>query len=180
MALQSNFSFLGEHSPLLDLGATAERLFPFDPPSCVMRLRLLAEALAQEVARHIGVPSEQTQAELLRAIDARLNLDRQIRDLFHLLRKTGNVAAHELGNRVGHREGLEAIKVAREIAVWFHRTFGKQPDFQPGPLVMPDDPSRKLLELQLQINQLNAQLSEAQSAQSQQAEMAHLLAAEAA
>lgn len=40
----SNFSFLAEHSPLLaDLGSTAERLYPFDPASCVLKLRLLAE-----------------------------------------------------------------------------------------------------------------------------------------
>ena len=40
-----NFGFLAAHAPLLaDLGATAERLFPFDPASCVLKLRLLAEA----------------------------------------------------------------------------------------------------------------------------------------
>lgn len=176
----SNFSFLSVHSPLLaELGSAAERIFPHDPASSVIKLRLLAEALAQEVALHIGVPTQQTQAELLRAIDARFSLDPQVRDLFHLLRKTGNVAAHEPGKRIGHREGMEAIKVAREIAVWFHRTFGKQPGFNPGPFVLPDDPSRKLHELQTQINLLNAQLSEAQSARGQQAELARLLAAEA-
>ena len=41
---QTNFAFLADHSPLLaELGATAERLFPFDPASCVLKLRLLAE-----------------------------------------------------------------------------------------------------------------------------------------
>lgn len=180
MSEPSNFAFLSVHSPLLaELGATAERIFSYDPPSCVIKLRLLAEALAQEVALHVGVPPQQTQAELLRAIDARFSLDPQVRDMFHLLRKTGNVAAHELGKRIGHREGMEAIKVAREIAIWFHRTFGKQPGFNPGPFALPDDPSRKLHELQTQISQLNAQLSEVQSAQNQQAELARLLAAEA-
>ena len=39
----SNFSFLVSHSPLLaELGATAERLYPYDPASCVLKLRLLA------------------------------------------------------------------------------------------------------------------------------------------
>ena len=67
----SNFSFLAEHRPLLaDLGATAERLYPFDPASCVLKLRLLAESLAQDVASRIGVRLQQpTQAELLRAVD---------------------------------------------------------------------------------------------------------------
>ncbi|MGY8628029.1 type I restriction-modification system endonuclease [Chromobacterium violaceum] len=184
MVQPSNFSFLSEHSPLLaDLGATAERIFPFDPPSCVVKLRLLSESLAQEIAARIGVPQQQTQVDLLRAIDGRFNLDPQIRQLFHLLRKTGNIAAHEVGARIGYREGLEALKVAREIAIWFHRTFGKATEFNPGPFVLPDDPSRKLAALQQQIATLNSELGAAQSAQeqmaqllSQQAEQEQLLA----
>ncbi|MBK6854242.1 MAG: hypothetical protein IPG93_22330 [Burkholderiales bacterium] len=71
----SNFGFLAEHSPLLcDLGATAERVFPFDPANCVLKLRLLAEALTKEIAARMGVTLLQpTQAELLRAVDSRLN-----------------------------------------------------------------------------------------------------------
>ena len=51
MTSPGNFDFLAEHSPLLaDLGATAERLFPYDPASCVLKLRLLAEAITQDIA----------------------------------------------------------------------------------------------------------------------------------
>lgn len=54
MPTTSNFSFLSEHSPLLaDLGHTAERLYPFDPASCVLKLCLLAEALTREMAGHL-------------------------------------------------------------------------------------------------------------------------------
>ncbi|WP_197325223.1 DUF4145 domain-containing protein [Ralstonia solanacearum] len=180
MRESSNFSFLSEHSPLLaDLGATAERLFPFDPPSCVVKLRLLGEALAQEIASRVGVPAAQSQADLLRAIDNRFNLDAQVRQLFHLLRRTGNVAAHQVEQRIGYREGIEALKVAREIAVWFHRTFGKQPEFKPGPFILPDDPSRKLLDLQQQIAALSSQLDEAKNAHARQAELGRLLSAQA-
>lgn len=176
MSAPSNFSFLSEYSPLLaDLGATAERIFPFDPPSCVVKLRLLSESLAQEIAARIGVPQQQTQVDLLRAIDSRFALDPQIRQLFHLLRKTGNLAAHEVSSRIGYREGLEALKVAREIAIWFHRTFGKTANFNPGPFILPDDPSHKLLELQQQINGLSTQLTKEQSAREQQENIAQLL-----
>lgn len=45
MSVVSNFSFLSKHAPLLaELGLTAEKLFPFDPASSVLKLRLLAEA----------------------------------------------------------------------------------------------------------------------------------------
>ena len=148
-----NFAFLAEHSPLLaDLGATAEKLYPFDPASCVLKLRLLAEALTQDVAARIGVRLQQpTQAELLRAVDQRLSLDPQVRQMFHLLRNRGNQAAHVLEHSIGYREGLEALKVAREVALWFHRTFGGKPDFKPGAFVLPDDPSQKLAALHQQI-----------------------------
>lgn len=181
MSAPGNFTFLAEHSPLLaDLGATAERLFPFDPASCVLKLRLLAEALTQDMAARVSVQLVQpTQAELLRAVDARLGLDPRVRQLFDLLRRTGNAAAHEAAHGIGFREGLEALKVAREIAVWFHRSFGRNPGFKPGPFVLPDDPSQKLVQLQQQIAQLSTALQDAQSAQVHQAEMAALLLAQA-
>ena len=182
MSTRGNFQFLAEHSPLLvDLGATAERLFPFDPASSIVKLRLLAEAITQDIAARIGVSLVQpTQAELLRAVDQRLGMDAQVRQLFHLLRRTGNQAAHELAHGIGYREGLDALKVAREIAVWFHRAFGADPAFKPGPFVMPDDPSRKLVALQQQVQALGAQLQDAQTAQAAQAELARVQAEQAA
>jgi len=181
MSSQGNFSFLAEHSPLLaDLGATAERLFPFDPASCVLKLRLLGEAITQDIAARLGISLVQpSQAELLRALDVRLGLDAQVRQLFHLLRRTGNLAAHETDHGIGYGEGLEALKVARQISVWFHRSFGRNPNFKPGPFQLPDDPSQKLLTLQHQIAQLSEQLQAAQTAQASQAEMAGLLEAQA-
>ncbi len=189
MSSPGNFSFLAEHSPLLaDLGATAERLFPFDPASCVLKLRLLAEAITQDIAARIDIALVQpSQAELLRAVDVRLGMDAQVRQLFHLLRRTGNLAAHEAAHGIGYREGIEALKVARQIAVWFHRSFGRNPDFKPGPFQLPDDPSQKLLTLQQQIAALSTQLQAAEAAhtahttvQASQAEMVRLLEAQAA
>lgn len=52
----SNFAFLGAYSKsLAALGLAAEKIFPHDPPSCVAKLRLLAEAIAKEVAGRIGL-----------------------------------------------------------------------------------------------------------------------------
>lgn len=182
MAIHGNFGFLAQHSPLLaDLGQTAEKLYPFDPASCVLKLRLLAEALTQEMAARLGVHLEQpTQAELLRAVDNRLGLDPQVRQMFHLLRVRGNAAAHQVDHDIGYREGLEALKVAREVAIWFHRTFGDQPGFKPGPFVLPDDPSQKLAALQQQASDLQDALQQAQAAHTGQAELTQLLEASAA
>ena len=182
MAINCNFGFLAQHSPLLvDLGQTAEKLYPFDPASCVLKLRLLAEALTQEMAARLGVHLTQpTQAELLRAVDNRLGLDPQVRQMFHLLRVRGNAAAHQVDHDIGYREGLEALKVAREVAIWFHRTFSDQPGFKPGPFVLPDDPSQKLAALQQQASDLQDALQQAQAAHTGQAELTQLLEASAA
>lgn len=180
--MRSNFSFLAEHSSLLaELGATAEKLYPFDPASCVLKLRLLAETLTQEVASRIGLRLLQpTQAELLRAVDQRLGLDSQVRQMFHLLRHQGNQAAHQVDHRIGYREGMEALKVAREVALWFHRSFGSAPDFKPGPFVLPDDPSQKLATLQQQMATLQEDLQQAQTAQAAQSQLTQLLEEQAA
>ena len=173
----SNFAFLGTHSQTLAaLGAAAEKIFPHDPVSCVAKLRLLAEALAKDVANRLGLQLLQpTQAELLRAIDSRLGLDPQIRQMFHLLRTRGNEAAHEVNANIGYREALESLKVAREVALWFHRTFGSDPQFKPGPFKLPDDPSQKLYALQKQIDALQAKLNSTEAASSDTAAMAELL-----
>lgn len=173
----SNFEFLKAHSSALaTLGATAEKIFPHDPVSCVAKLRLLAEALSKDIANRLGIYLQQpTQAELLRAIDNRLGLDPQIRQMFHLLRMRGNEAAHEVDATLGYREALESLKVAREVALWFHRTFGKDANFKPGPFKLPDDPSQKLYALQKQIDELQAKLSSTEAASSDTAAMADLL-----
>lgn len=173
----SNFDFLSAHSQsLAALGQAAEKIFPHDPPSCVAKLRLLAEAIAKDVGHRIGLQLLQpTQAELLRAIDSRLGLDPQLRQMFHLLRRRGNDAVHEVGAVIGYREALESLKVAREVALWFHRTFGANPQFKPGPFQLPDDPSQNLYALQKQMEALNVRLSSEQALASDREAMAKLL-----
>jgi len=173
----SNFDFLSAHSQsLAALGLAAEKIFPHDPPSCVAKLRLLAESIAKDVGHRIGLQLLQpTQAELLRAIDSRLSLDPQLRQMFHLLRTRGNDAVHEAGAIIGYREALESLKVAREVALWFHRTFGANPQFKPGPFQLPDDPSQKLYALQKQIEALHVRLSSEQALVSDREALAKLL-----
>lgn len=172
----SNFDFLNVHSSALaSLGATAEKIFPHDPVSCVAKLRLLAEAITKNVAHRLGIQLQQpTQAELLRAIDNRLGLESQVRQMLHLLRVRGNEAVHETHAAIGYREALESLKVAREVALWFHRTFGDNPNYKPGPFQLPDDPSQKLYALQKHIAALQDQLHSTQAASSDHATLAEL------
>lgn len=64
----------------------------------------------------------------------------------------------------------DGLKVARALAIWFETSFGKQGTaFKPGPFVPPEDPSTHLRHLQIEIDQLKAQLKSAsQSLESSQ------------
>ena len=52
----TNFEFLAGHDPLLSQFATAaERAFVADPNTTLVKLRQLAEAIAQDIASRLGI-----------------------------------------------------------------------------------------------------------------------------
>jgi hypothetical protein len=54
--LQTDFGFLSQHDEqLVRLGRLAERYFPEDPNTCLLKLRQLSELLAQLTATRVGV-----------------------------------------------------------------------------------------------------------------------------
>jgi type I restriction enzyme R subunit len=140
---------------LAELGATAERLFPYDPASCVLKLRLLAESLTQEVARphwvwHRGPkhpgraaarrrpapgPGPASAPALPPAAPAAATRPR-MRSSTALATAKG-LNAHQGGARAGRLVSPQ---------LWQRRR-----QFKPGPFVLPDDPSQKLVTLQQQI-----------------------------
>lgn len=156
-----NFAFLSEHDPMLaQLATTAENAFFADPNTTLIKLRQLGEALAQDIALRAGVDFDSTtsQADLLYRLYPAINLDPDVRNLFHTLRVEGNKATHQFQTQ--HKEAIQGLKVAKKLAVWYHKSFGKQgASFNPGPFLPPQDPSQKLRDLQTQIDQLNAEHS---------------------
>ena len=70
-SLAGNFAHLKAHDEqLLRLGLLAERYFTEDPNTSLLKLRQLAELLAQHVATRIGllVSAEESQYELIRRL----------------------------------------------------------------------------------------------------------------
>jgi type I restriction enzyme R subunit len=133
-----NFAFLGHHDPnLVLLGTQAEQLFAEDPASCLAKLRLFGERLAQQSAARLGLlgAKSEHQSDLLRRLSQRGAIDARTGQLFDELRRVGNLAAHE--NVGDHTEALRQLKLARELAVWFQRSFGNNRRFDPGPFVPP-------------------------------------------
>lgn len=157
-----NFSFLAEHDPLfVEIASAAERAFSSDPNTTLIKLRQLGEALAQHLAALCGLESEEplSQNDLLYRLNRELNLDPKVREMFHILRKEGNKATHQF--QTSHNEAINALVVARELAIWFHRSLSKDTRFKPGPFLPPPDPSQHLRELQEEIEILKASLNTA-------------------
>ncbi|CAN0584825.1 unnamed protein product, partial [Ectocarpus sp. 12 AP-2014] len=157
-----NFGFLAEHNLLfVELGSSAERAFSSDPNTTLIKLRQLGEALAQHLAALSGLEfDEQTsQSDLLYRLNRELRLEPQIKELFHTLRIEGNRATHQFRTR--HKEAMDGLKLARELAIWFHRSFGKSgTDFKPGAFVPPTDPSADLRQLHSEIEKLRHDLQQ--------------------
>ncbi len=141
MGLESpNFGFLEEHDPLLvHLGALAERYCLDDPNTALIKLRQLAESLAKQAAAHGGIyfSAEDSFLTVLNRLWERGVVAGDVSQVFHNLRKAGNEAVHQ--HRGASHEALHQLKLARQLAVWFHKSFGKNRNFKAGPFVPPPD-----------------------------------------
>ncbi|MBW4489943.1 MAG: type I restriction-modification system endonuclease [Trichocoleus desertorum ATA4-8-CV12] len=170
MLVSLNFAFLEVHDPqLVRLGALAERYFATDSNTCLIKLRQFGELLAQLAAAKVGLykSADERQIDLLRRLRDRNLLKGDVDKLFHELRMAGNEATHGLaGNQ---RQALSCLKYARYLAVWFHKVFTKNPNFDPGPFIPPPDPAVETLELKAELEQLREEvrntLSTAEAAQ---------------
>lgn len=126
-----NFYFLAGYEQLFHLSALAERYYADDPSTALIKLRQYGETMAQIVAAKSGlfVSLDEMQIDLLRRLCGNGILPPDISGLFHDIRIAGNRAAHR--NAGTHTEALSALKMSRELGVWFHRTFTPEPDFIP-------------------------------------------------
>ena len=138
--LASNFAHLQTHDEqLVRLGMLAERYFAEDPNTSLLKLRQLAELLAQITASNVGLLDrpEDGQYELLLRLRDHGILPPEIYQLFGEIRRTGNAASHALTG--DHPTALANLKIAWQVGVWFHRTFAK-PGFKSGPFIPPQPP----------------------------------------
>jgi type I restriction enzyme R subunit len=169
-ALASNFSFLKAHDEqLVRLGQLAERYFPEDPNTCLLKLRQLTELLAQLTATRVGVyvSTEEKQFELLQRLERQGILTRDVAQLFFEVRKAGNDANHALHG--DHRTALACLKITRQLGLWYHRTFGNR-EYKPGPFIPPAAPPDESAELKAELAKLKSALSEYQASHSQAAQ----------
>lgn len=163
-AESSNFSFLVDQDPLLhEIGCSAEAAFFSDPNAALVKLRQLAEHLTRNVAAHLGIPSDKdiNFFDLIGTVRSRIHIDDKILRLLHHLRTKGNEAVHEYSQDRG--EAAKALRSARELCIWYYRTFCKAPaSFKPGPFISPRDWQQEEHDQRQEIVRLSAMLEQRQ------------------
>ncbi len=160
MQLSENFGFLSAHdAELVKLGGLAERYFRDDPSTALVKLRQFAELLSKLIAARnaLYIGERETFEDTLRRLSLERIVPREAADLFHSIRKFGNAAVHEA--RGTHAEALTALRFARQLGIWFYRTYGNKPDFKPGPFVPPPEPVDATAPLRAEIAALQNQLA---------------------
>ncbi len=134
-----NFGHLEHLSPeLFRLGVLSERFFSLDPNTSLIKSRQFGEYMVKEVAALSGVydpGSREGTNDILRRLTVQQVLPREVADIFHAVRKSGNEATHNLASSPA--EALAALKFCRVLGVWYRRTYGRDPGFKPGPFVPP-------------------------------------------
>jgi type I restriction enzyme R subunit len=182
----SNFDFLERMAPLLfKLGALSEAYFAEDPNTAQIKLRQFAERLAQLSAAHFGieVSAQDAQVDILRRLNLECGIPREVSDLFHTLRLSGNQAVHEI--RGDHASALAGLKIARQLSIWFVRAF-YEPNRKFGPFTPPQPPLDTSAGVRNEIEALRRELEASQTeaerfrSEAEQAELARRTAAEIA
>jgi len=154
----ANFQFLKAREPqLYRLGSLSEAYFPDDPNTCLIKLRQFAELLAQLTATNFGLQVNAGDAltDTLRRLKLDCGVPREVSDLFHTIRVSGNKAVHEIGG--DHASALTALKIARQLSIWFTRTF-HDPNARFGPFMPPRPPRSDDQETTEEIERLQAAL----------------------
>lgn len=159
----SNFTFLQKLEPqVFRLGLLAERYFVDDPNTCQIKLRQLSELTAQLTASRYGlaIAPADNFADILRRLKFECSLPREVGELFHALRISGNQAAHGIAD--DHSGALTGLKLARQLTVWYSRTFHNPAD-KYGPFVPPARPTDANIALVAELDRLKAELAATQS-----------------
>ncbi|MAL89160.1 MULTISPECIES: type I restriction-modification system endonuclease [unclassified Brevundimonas] len=166
----ANFDFLRpQGEQFVRLAAQAEHYFRTDPNTSMIKLRQFAELLAKEVAARTGSlrSPDESFADVLGLLGRTGYASHQALDLFHYLRKAGNEAVH--GDLDDFAAALAGLKVARELAAWFVRSYGGSPKLALGPFTPPAAPADPAADLLEELDQLRAEAETHRSA----AEIAH-------
>ena len=121
----SNFEFLRDEFPALyALGKEAEFQLHQDPAAALFKLRLFGEKMVDRLfAEHQLLPlAENTQHRRLEELQRQRLLPKQVEDILHLLKRKGNVAAHQNVGTV--EDAAMLLESAFHLGKWLIDAYG--------------------------------------------------------
>jgi type I restriction enzyme, R subunit len=140
-----NFQFLEkQHPELAVLGGFAEKYIHSDPPSALVKLRTFSEQLLQAIFFHLGEEWPGSFYDALRGgytPQSSLFLrhtEPVIQNLFHILRKSGNRAAHD--HEGIDREARDCLQKSHQLAKWYYCTYLRGSLSEIDPFQLPSSP----------------------------------------
>lgn len=143
--MESNFSFLDQEFPVLSgLGKTAEAYLYSDSNSCLMKLGMVGETIANLMFTYdkIPLPTENTAVARINILSNEGLLTRDLIDILHALRKVRNRAIHE--NYASIEDGKILLQMAHSLCEWFMQTYGDW-NYQNQPFVLPQQAPETVL-----------------------------------
>lgn len=155
--LKTNFSyFTVEWELFKNLGESAEQSIYRDPNAAIVKIRSLAEKMTDAIFKLEGIDpwGLNSQVEKLNTLQNKDVLPDELVNVFHMIRKTGNKAAHD-GSYGTTSEAINMLQMAFYISCWFMEVYVSY-DFNSPKFIVPIDNEKeqaeriRILEQQLQ------------------------------
>lgn len=161
---KSNFEFLkGVNDFMFTIARAAEKNYPDDPNTTLVKARIFGEATAKHLAKLLDIEAPDNQHDLLRELGKIPFVDDSILSVFHKLRKIGNQAVHEYHDDLQDAE--MCLRLVFRLAVWYYRLVTKQYDFAAPQFNLPSAENSEQFEQELL--SLKEALAEARQSETQ-------------
>lgn len=121
----SNFSFLQPGFPVLShLGEMAEEYLYTDSNASIIKLRMLGEQMTDYIFAYenLELSCEDNQFNRLKRMEREGLIEGDIMDIFHSLRKNGNLAVHEIFSCTEEAETM--LRMVHRLGIWFMQVYG--------------------------------------------------------
>jgi type I restriction enzyme R subunit len=128
----SNFEFLkSDWQTLALIGDLAEKNLYFDTNTTLFKLRILAENIAKLILKEENLPEpvSKTQIDRLKTLKREDLIQSEIEQLFHSIRKIGNLAGHE-GYSSSFADTNIYLSMSVKLSAWFKEVYGSDLSFQ--------------------------------------------------
>ncbi len=151
----SNFEFLQDvNDTLYTIALSAESNLHQDPHTTLFKIRVLSEEIVNFIAQLVNLEPGLSTFEQLKQLGAKGYMDEECLNIFHVLRKHGNKAAHSYYNNPV--AASHALEIAHKAATIYARVEKKDGSFNP-PAYSPPKP-QQLEQLDEQSNKEIARL----------------------